>query len=199
MNKPRYSWKDLVFLLAVAAVTYFVIQNKTTIQDWWYFRSYQPPPAISDLADASGMSAHGQKLFFRTNPQLVDRSVIEAECSIENLGCITEAGQVYILNEPSRGNEMIVTAAHEMLHLAYQRLTKSQRGRVNQLLENQLAAINNQALIDKLAKFTDPEERLDELHSYLGTEHDGFSQELEDYYEQYFSDRTKVVEAYRRR
>jgi hypothetical protein len=199
MDKPRYSWRDLVFLLIVGVASYFIIQNKTAVQDWWYFRSYQPPQAIIELADRGGMSAYGRKLFYRTNPQLVEQTVIDSECAQENLGCITETGQVYILNDPAHGNDMVVTAAHEMLHVAYLRLAKAERQKLNQYLTSQQAALSDPTLNNKIAGIGDPEERLDELHSYLGTEHGGLSAELERHYSLYFDDRAKVVEAYRRR
>jgi uncharacterized coiled-coil DUF342 family protein len=47
-------------------------------------------------------------------------------------------------------------------------------------------------LIEMYAE-TEPGEKLNEMHSILGTEYAGLSPELETYYKQYFSDRAKVV------
>jgi hypothetical protein len=50
-------------------------------------------------------------------------------------------------------------------------------------------------LTDELKDETSPEDRRDEAHSLLGTEYEDLPTELEQYYSQYFSDRSKVVAA----
>ncbi|HET6622708.1 MAG TPA: hypothetical protein VFG56_02120, partial [Candidatus Saccharimonadales bacterium] len=92
-----------------------------------------------------------------------------------------------------------VTAAHEMLHAAYDRLSETERQHVNQLIEAE-AKNNNDQTVEDLVKIyakTEPGERLNELHSIFGSQVGDLSSELEDYYRSYFTDRGQVVEFYR--
>jgi chromosome segregation ATPase len=114
------------------------------------------------------------------------------------LGCYSGT-RIYLFdidNETLSGIKE-VTAAHEMLHAAYQRLPDGEKSRINTLLEQQSRVLGvDQVRIDELmAQYakSEPGERLNELHSILGSEVRSLNPELEAYYRQYFSDRAKLV------
>ena len=88
-----------------------------------------------------------------------------------------------------------MTAAHEMLHAAYQRLSTSERKRVDALIEKQSFGPEEARITELLAEYakSEPGEELNELHSILATEVRDLSPELESYYAQFFVDRSKVV------
>ena len=89
-----------------------------------------PSPAeISELADATGMSETGRRIFFASTPELDDADDFNTHCPVDEqivLGCYT-AREIYlyrVTDERLQGTNE-VTAAHEMLHAAYERLPES--------------------------------------------------------------------------
>jgi chromosome segregation ATPase len=88
-----------------------------------------------------------------------------------------------------------VTAAHEALHAVYERLSYSERERLNRLLEDYYAhGLTDQRVKDEieLYKKSEPDSVLDEMHSTFGTEISQLPPDLEKYYKKYFYDRTAV-------
>jgi chromosome segregation ATPase len=88
-----------------------------------------------------------------------------------------------------------VTAAHEMLHQAYDRLSSKDRTHIDALLADYYQHhLTNQAVKDKIDGYPDDAAvRVNEMHSIFGTEVRDLTPELETYYQQYFTDRAKVV------
>jgi hypothetical protein len=174
---------DVVFLLALAALLWLAIANRVAVGDWVYFLHYQPSAQTVKVADEAALSPLGRHLFYRTDPQFASLAEVNAACDVERLGCLTSHGTGYILDDPSQPDQTVVTAAHEMLHLAYRRLPSHEKDRLAPLIDQ---AISHE---------TTAEDRRDEAHSLLGTEYSNLPAELEAYYQQYFTDRAKVVAA----
>jgi peptidoglycan hydrolase CwlO-like protein len=89
-----------------------------------------------------------------------------------------------------------VTAAHEMLHAAYDKLTSKERQRVDKLLENFYENdLHDERIRGTLDIYKDQNHDglINEMHSIFGTEVATLPTELETYYRQYFDDRAKVV------
>lgn len=98
-----------------------------------------------------------------------------------------------------------VTGAHEMLHYAYARLDDKEKERVNKLLETEFQKRKaNEVLVETIENYKkDGLDIMNELHSEFGTGQNGIWQksldpELEEYYKQYFTDRSKVVKLTKR-
>jgi hypothetical protein len=189
------------FILAFLTSSFWVFAHRQDIFDWWRLSSYKPAASIAALADATTMIGRGRELFYVSDPQVNEREAFNGNCNSLGeeglvLGCY-KLQRIYIFNvaDPRLNGVKEVTAAHEMLHAAYERLDGPDKAKVNKSLETQLAAIQNerlQALI-KLYNEHEPGELLNEMHSILGTEFGNLSPELETYYKRYFSDRAKVV------
>lgn len=163
-----------------------------------------PSTQIQQLATAAGMTAKGQQIFYAAHPQIdTDRKAFEKHCQVQStsdtveLGCYTTDGHIYLLaiDDPDLKNEMIVTAAHEMLHAAYEQVSPSNKTKLNGELETQLTTIPDTKLSKSLESYrqTEPGQRDNELHSILGTEYANLSEYLESYYSQLFTDRSIVV------
>lgn len=196
----RGSIVSSALFIGIVAVTVLLISlNRVAISDWWWFRTYSPPANVTALADAGGLSEEGRHWLYRTGPQFMSEDAIKNYCGPGDLGCITETGAVYILaydkNHQPSVNRATVTAAHEMLHMAWRRTTKSERERVEDLLIDAQTSLQSSDLNQRVASYGDSEEQIDELHSMLGTEYEAIGGDLEAYYQKYFSDRSKVVEA----
>ncbi len=189
-------------LLAVLVLGYFALSNQQDIKDWWYLRSYQPSAEIQELADASGFSEQGRDYFYVSDPQISGKEEFNDFCVFEEqtivLGCY-DGRYIFILdiNDPELEGVEIVTAAHEMLHAAYSRLSDTEREEVDQMVNEQFAKTTNKRIKQLIAEYDQNDQALinNELHSILPTELEKLMPELEAYYDELFDDRQKVVRA----
>jgi hypothetical protein len=186
---------DAVFLLALAGLLWWAAAHRVAVGDWIYFLKYQPDARTTQVATAAGLNDHGRRLLYRTNPAFADKATVAAACDIERLGCIDEHGRVYILDDPAQPGQTTVTAAHEMLHLAYRRLSQAKKDELAPLIDAGIALNALNGINDELRDDTTDADRRDEAHSLLGTEYAHLPPELEQYYTTYFADRGKVVAA----
>jgi len=187
---------DVLFLLAVTGLLVMAAVNRQAIGDKVFFLTYKPSTQTVQLATDAGLSSYGRALLYRSNPQFDDLAAVTAECDVERLGCLSSRGQTFILGDPTKPAQTIVTGAHEMLHLAYRRLAQIKKDELAPLLDQAIAAqAIGSGLNDELRSETTPEDRRDEAHSLLGTEDKNLPPELETYYKTYFSDRSKVLAA----
>ncbi len=187
---------DLVLLILVIIIGFFAIQNAIAIGDWWHRRTYTPSDEIQSLAEAAGLNETGQQLFFRFEPAVIPQEELDQKCTSNKLGC-AEGQSIFILSysNPKEYNQAIVTGAHEMLHVAYSRLSPDEQTEILTLLNAELGKPDSKPILSKLEGY--PEiDYYNEAHSFIGTELENISTELENYYERYFSDRGKVMEAY---
>lgn len=197
----RRLWLSLVMILlsvfaVVAAVTY-----RQRIIDQIVVWRFVPDTAVSQLATDSGMSGGGRFHFYASRPQLDDREQFNSNCTQKErqsvvLGCyVGRRIFIFNVNDERINGVKAVTAAHEMLHAVYERLSDRDRRTVDSLVEKQLAQTTDQRILDLVAIYdrAEPGQRLNELHSIFGTEVAELSPELEAHYAHYFDDRQIVV------
>lgn len=154
------------------------------------------------MTDRTAMSGRGEFLFYASQPSVEGTQAFNDKCArVEQssaiLGCY-DGRNIYIYDIKNAKLDGIreVTAAHEMLHAAYQRLNDSERGKIDALVEAEYAKLSgNKEFSERMAFYarTEPGERDNELHSIIGTEVTSISPELEQHYRMYFTDRSKVV------
>lgn len=116
------------------------------------------------------------------------------------LGCYHGVQQgIYILkitDDKRLDGVMQVTAAHEMLHAAYDRLSDEKKQEVDGWLldyyQHSLTDKRIKKTIDSYKK-TEPNDLANEMHSIFATEVKKLPANLETYYKQYFTDRQKVA------
>ena len=209
MNHRQSSGKLLVtacigLLCIVGAL--LLVQYQGAIRDWVRVQQFVPSQSVAALASDGGMSDYGRYVFYTGKPSLENSADFTSSCgeherSTAILGCYTNQ-QIYLFdvqNKELAGVEE-VTAAHEMLHAAYERLSDTKRSEVDHLIESLLPTLEKDTSFRErmtVYKQLSKSEQLNELHSILGTEIAGLSSELETYYKQYFVDRSRVVALYR--
>jgi uncharacterized coiled-coil DUF342 family protein len=89
---------------------------------------------------------------------------------------------------------MQVTAAHETLHAAYERLGGSEKRTLNQQLQTAFDNLGDERVKKTIQSYRDAGADIpNELHSILGTEVRALPKELEDHYAKYFSNRETIV------
>lgn len=205
MSKLLKALLNLAVIGVIIAGSYSLYLYRHDIQDWWVLRDYQPSAEIAQLADEASLNEQGKKIFYRANPEIsADRTQLMQQCRISDettieLGCYISTNKIYLLDiqQPELDDEMAVTAAHEMLHAAYDRLSYSERQTINAELERFYSTITDPKLKERLAVYAklDAGDQLNELHSILPTERATLSPQLERYYGRYFTDRQLVVAA----
>lgn len=190
----------LVVVVADAGVVYL---RRESILDWFTARDYQPSAVVKQLVTDDTMTPYATRLFYANRPAVEEKETFNKHCTdpseqVAVLGCFTGNRQgifVFDINDPRIDGIEQVTAAHEMLHQAYQRLGGAEKTRINGLLQAYHDLTASQALKDKIASYKDsePDQLLNEMHSIFGTEAPDLPPELETYYKQYFDDRQKIL------
>ncbi len=190
-----------IFTLCVIATSFYAASQARDIIDWWRLRSYEPSAEVTALATDSGMSGLGRRYFYVHDPALLDRAQFASSCTVGEetivLGCYITNQRIYLFQVTDERLEGIVevTAAHEMLHAAYDRLSPAEKNRVNALLDEAYQRLDDERIRENVLSYQarDPSVVSNELHSILGTEVRSLPKDLEAYYAQYFDDRSKVV------
>lgn len=155
-------------------------------------------PETSRFVTANKMTDEAATAFYTARPTVLSKDETQQKCSGSvhgegiTAGCYT--GQIYVMNydQPEIAPEEDVTAAHEMLHAAYERLSKRERERVDQLTADAYQRVKDPKLEKYMAGYTEAD-RANELHSVLGTEYPNLSPELEKYYQRWFVERSTVA------
>lgn len=199
--KNSFGKSFIKFVLVVVLVTgvAWVIVNRQAVIDWARLVTYTPNAEVKALADNTQMQQYARNLFYASNPQIQDSTTFNQSCSSNEktivLGCY-KAQQIYIFNVKDARFDGIkeVTAVHEMLHAVYERMTDSERQRVDALLQPLVENMKDARLIGLVDLYnkTEPGQLYNEMHSILGTEVSDLTPELEEYYAQYFSRREVV-------
>ncbi|HTE58062.1 MAG TPA: hypothetical protein VK694_04930 [Verrucomicrobiae bacterium] len=201
MNRRPRVW-PLVVLLVLLATVATAYWQRLAIYDWQRLRGYEAPAEIATLATETTMNESARRLFYVHRPLLNDRTQFTQNCSDFGehtivLGCYVSQTGIYIFDvqdERLQGVEQ-VTAAHELLHAAYDRLDTSERTRIDELTEQVLTSLKDQRIKDTIENYRkrDPMVVSNELHSIIGTEVRELPEDLETYYKKYFNDRHVVV------
>ena len=191
-------------LLGLVCILISVLLNRQALHDWWLLRSYTPPLAVVQLADQTTLTASGRRLFYVNHPAIDDRMTFNTSCSNRGeqtivLGCYHPVDQgifVFHVADPRLEGVDQVTAAHEMLHAAYDRLGQSERTSLDQQLnafyKTNLHDDRIKRVIDSYKK-TEPNDVVNEMHSIFATEVSDLPPGLEQYYQKYFINRKFVV------
>ncbi len=200
VEKRRLPIGSLLTSLLLITMGVAIYVNRTDLMDWWALRSYEPPQAIASLATQTTMNATGRQLFYLHKPLLQDKDTFNSSCR-ENeqtivLGCYVQRRGIFLLDveDPRLDGVEQVTSAHEMLHAAYERLSSKERIRIGALLQQAYTGLNDERIKSNIKAYQDADaDIVNELHSILGTEVPNLPPALEQYYKQYFIDRSKIV------
>lgn len=195
-------------LLAVAVVSggVYLVQHPQPIVDQVTVWQYEPGPAVQAHVERLGLTEHGEFLYYASKPSVESSMDFAESCPAHEgedgfgiLGCYVPSDKTIYLydvtDERLDGTEEI-TAAHEMLHAAWDRIGPDERSKLSALLEAEYAKHSSDAAFaERMAIYAriEPGEHANELHSILGTEVAELGTELEEYYAQYFTDRQAVT------
>lgn len=194
----RFSAPLILITLLIAGWTGW--ENRWAIYDYIRLRDYTPSEQIVQMANDTTMDEETRRLFYVYDPTLLDKETFRTKCSTGEvsivLGCYISGDRIYLadINDPRLKGIVEVTAAHEVLHVAYERLKPNERERINQLLQQAYEDVENERILRNVDEYrNNGADVVNELHSILPTEIRNLPPELETYYSQYFEDRSKIV------
>jgi len=195
---------SLVVLAAVGIGAFAIVTNRQYLVDQWTVWHFEPTTTVQGYVERSMMSEHGKFLFLASEPVVADGDGFNSVCGNEEegsgvLGCYTSGDKritLFDVTDPQLDGIEEVVAAHEMLHAAWDRTGIERRGELESLLEDEYVTLSADpaysARMEIYAR-TEPGQRVNELHSIIGTEVAELSPELEAYYDQFFTDRAALV------
>lgn len=200
--KPRVFTRVVVPIVVTLVVSALTIMYGNRVIDHVVAASFRPDAEITNIHDELNLTPEGSDLLYASKPEVQSAASFNTSCkSTERtaaiLGCYV-GRHIYlfkITNTELAGAEES-TAAHEMLHAAYDRLNFFDRSYVNSLIDTEYQKVKDNPEITKLMKYyqqAEPDDLTNELHSILGTTLITLSPDLEHYYSRYFHDRQAVV------
>lgn len=196
----KYVWTSLISICLIAGSIWIVL-NRQLLLDQVIVWQYQPTEEIEQLAADAKMTDHGRFLFYAAEPRLDGTQAFNEVCKRQEeksaiLGCYA-SGRIFVYDVPDPRLDGVkeVTAAHEMLHVAYERLSSSERNTIATELEKVYQSVKDQKLQERMEYYarTEPGQQANELHAILATEYDSLTPVLEEHYSRYFTDRQALV------
>lgn len=181
--------------------SFVAITQRQQIFDYFALKNYTPSDRIVALADETAMADNTRRVFYINHPELNDKAAFRQNCPAGEqsivLGCYVGHNGIFLLDvtDPRLNGVIQVTAAHEVLHAHYDRLSASERKKVDAMTASFFATYDNPRVKKTIEQYRakDPSVVPNELHSILASEVKILSPELESYYSKYFKDRSKVV------
>jgi len=193
------SWIVLVSILLLVGLAWVKRQE---IYDWSRLRDYDPPQRIQQLAFDTTMTRSATRLFYVYHPELNGRKEFNSNCSGFGeqtivLGCYISNKGIFLFKIDDKRLDGVeqVTAAHEMLHAAYDRLSLQDRQWVDKITGEVLHGLKNERIKQTIENYRmrDAATVANEIHSIFGTELRDLPPELEEYYKRYFVNRQAIV------
>lgn len=154
---------------------------------------------LTDYADtvfrASAPTLESSKVFAKQCAQVIHSD------NDQVVGCYTGSNiHLFKVSDERLAGMVEVTAAHELLHAVFQRLSPSERKTVGEELEAEYERLSTSdpELYERMQVYTDLDHDafVNELHSVFGTEVTDLSPALEAHYAQYFKNRPAILELF---
>lgn len=198
MNKRIFSWAVIVVLIAGGLLAY---ANRQYLKDLYIVNTTDISTDSEKLAEKLELTDEGDFLYQASQSEVQEAKQFRSSCSgLEQnnivLGCYSKQRiYVYEVDDAQLDGVQQVTAAHEVLHAAYERLTAAERKELGRLLQAQAETVTDTRVKETLAlyKKAGTEDVINEMHSIFGTELKKLSPQLEKHYGRYFKDRSIIV------
>lgn len=199
----KKTWSLVIFvissLLLMAFVAFFAL-NFATIKDIIVGLSYHPTSEMTEIRDSLGLTAKGARIFNATLPELKEKEEFNQICrDIESanaiLGCY-RGDRVYVYNISS--DELVgvreATAAHELLHAVYHRMSADEKREIRDALIS-VYQKNQETLGEEIDIYED-DKKEEELYVRAGTEIAELPEILERHYGAIFENQDLIAEYY---
>lgn len=201
-NRKKALILDLIALAIAAPLIYFFAPNpflfaSDFVRNWMT----STPAGIEQLVLNLRLTNKGKFVFGAVNPQIENKTVFNSSCptveeNASSLGCYnsnTQEVHIYNVESEELAGEIEATAAHELLHAAWDRLSNYDRSRLEPLLLEVYNSDEHHAMLAESTKNYAPAELMTELHSQIAERIKDLPPELEKHYAKYFEDQDLIV------
>lgn len=196
-KKHIFGW---VFLVALVGVVALVVLNREGIYDWYRGLTYQPSDEMATIRDKLQLTGRGEFLFNAAQPELNEAAEFNRNCrqdedEVAVLGCYT-TGNIYVYDIDAAELDGIreLTAAHELLHTVWARMSEDERVALVEPLTRTFEA--NQDFLGEEINSYDISEKQEELYVRAGTEVKDLPEVLEAHFAEIFRNQDAIVDFY---
>lgn len=196
--------KAVVAMLVGAAVllgTNWLLERRI-LQDWVAGWSYAPSAEVAEIEEALSLTGKGTRIWAAVNPALEEAEAFNEYCDshdaeVSVLGCYApdeDKIYIYAIQDEELKDANKSTAAHELLHAAWDRLSEGEQKEITGWLD-ELYESDQEWFAVELESYED-EEWTEEMYTRAATKRRELPAELEEHYGEYFEDRAQVVQYY---
>lgn len=198
---------SLVFIALLTIVGLWAYSNKWDLYDRWVSRSYEASVDSTEVLDQLNLTSRGELVYKASLTRVDGKDDFRKECPTDKyeganvLGCYS-GRKIYVLkvDEPKLAGVEEVTAAHELLHAKFERMSSKQKKELAGLLEELSIRVSDKEVVDLITNYKKElgtGQGLDnEMFAVYGTQLTDVGAELEKVYSDYFKDRASIVAKY---
>lgn len=200
--RKRASYFSLGLLITVLLVSFWAVTNRQLLIDQVRAWQFVPSSSVATLRSDLELTGRGSFLFDASQPVLQMANEFNQSCQQKKetnnpiIGCYAKES-IYIYDGTNSELDGIeeTTAAHELLHAVYERLSHQDRERLDGELKTAYERVKTPELEKRMAYYekAEPGQEMNELHSILGTENVNLGSALEAHYLKYFASRNRIV------
>jgi hypothetical protein len=203
-KQRNVSIASLIVIIAALVATILLVSYRQLVVDTIRAWQYSPSTSETSIRQSLALTQLGNFYYDASQPALEPAASFNAHCPHTEpnnpvVGCYnTQRIFIYDVQNDKLSGIKQTTAAHELLHAVYERLSDDERSRVDAELQAVYDMVKNEELEQRMAYYqkNEPGQENNELHSILGTEYDQLGTALEAHYGQYFTDRNKIIKFY---
>lgn len=197
----------IVSLLLVAFLV-LAFANRGLIRDHFVAATFDASPEVQALTENLDLTQAGERVFLASEPAIGGAEHFTAWCSgvvrseeSHVLGCY-KSENIYLFNvtDPRLEGIVEVTAAHELLHAVFARMSPREQQALAKELRSEYEAliVDSPELAERMAVYESlsPTAYANELFAVLGTEEFPLSEKLESRYAGWFNDREGIVDVH---
>ncbi len=198
----------VALVVAVAAGGLIAYTYRGEIRDHFLASSFEPTQRVNQIRDEIELSATGDRVFLASQPTIGGRDEFNRWCAgVDHteeghvLGCFAERRiRLFEVTDQRLTGVVETTAAHELLHAAWSRMSQEERAELTDTLvaEYDARAATDAEFSQRMSVYESLSRSAfaNELHSVFGTEVRELSPELEQHYAKWFEDRSVIVDWY---
>ncbi|QIM18471.1 hypothetical protein G7066_07230 [Leucobacter coleopterorum] len=193
-------------MVVIALIVAFA--HRQDIQDHFSASSFDPSTRTVEVMKALQLTPTGKRVFLASHPTVDGSQKFNEQCANVDhseeghvLGCFT-GDRIHLFDVTDKRVRGIVevTAAHELLHAAFSRLSDGDRTAYSEKLLNEydVMSTNNPELVDRMSVYSHLSDSAfaNELNSVLGTEVRDLPTWLNTHYATWFKDRGALVDVF---
>lgn len=202
-EKPKKKSKKIISAICIVIIVacgIYLLLEQDFMQDRLKAWSFKPSAEVAAIEEKLNLTDSGKLIFNASEPVLESREDFNEHCNshkkeVSTLGCYTNR-KIYLYDIKTDELPGIVesTAAHELLHAIWSRLSTSEQNSIKPKLDKVYS--DNYDMLSKDLEVYDSDEVTDELYVRIATQIADLPNDLEEHYAKYFKDQDAVVAYY---